>query len=62
MAHRSIGIDFTHVLSCDNDEHSKAFFKEHFSPHVLFDDIHHRDLRLCGSSVETLDLYVAGFS
>ena len=42
IALRNMGINFTHLFSCDNDKYSKEFIMKNSSPKVFYDDINCR--------------------
>jgi len=57
IALRNLKVPFKHVFSCDNDPEVIKTIQANQSPKVIYKDITTRD----NSSVEPVDIYVAGF-
>ena len=59
MALDEMGVNYTHIWSCDNDKKVKKFIRTNFSPLYYFDDISDRELP--NMEKGEIDIYVAGF-
>lgn len=59
MALDEMGIDYTHIWSCDNNKKVKQFIQTNFNPEYFFDDMTTRVLP--SLEPKLIDIYVAGF-
>ena len=57
VALRRLGIEFTHVFSCDSDPQVKQFIMDNMKPQIYYDDITKRQLE----ATPSVFLYALGF-